>query len=119
MPKPPLDTRTGLCGVNTCHRLTSGATLTLPVTGYTDPTTLLISVVVGKNSQRGRLWLNSANQEALGRLLADRGGPGHGERLDGRRVHPVWLRGRGHGGQLGHSRLGGHALSDHPSAARH
>ena len=32
-----LDTRTGLCGVNTCSQLGPGATLTLPVTGYTDP----------------------------------------------------------------------------------
>ena len=33
-----LDTRTGLCGLNTCHRLGPGGTLTLPVTGYSDPT---------------------------------------------------------------------------------
>jgi len=35
-----LDTRTGLCGVNTCSSLGPGGVLTLQLTGYTDPVLL-------------------------------------------------------------------------------
>jgi hypothetical protein len=34
-----LDTRTGLCGVNSCGALSTGGVLTLQISSYTDPTT--------------------------------------------------------------------------------
>jgi hypothetical protein len=75
-----LDTRSGLCGVNTCHTLGQGQALTLQLDGYTDPTTgesipalataVVINVVAVNGSSFSLLtvWPNGTAQPTTSNL---------------------------------------------------